>query len=237
MRAAAVAAGLLALGPAGNAWGAGPLGPEGTPIQTSAYGVDLFQGPLLATTRITGLSGAFTAIAEGTEGIAWNPTAASVRPAYSTTRDDYDLTIGVTLPAAVKHTDFDNDGRSGFAYDRFVWATFGGVLQHGALGVGVIASFQNYELGVPGTPFVIPGSGEEVSSVIIRILRFDPVVSYAVLDEEVHLGVGLRVASFFGIGTTAPMGAASGRRGSTSRARPRARSSARASCWPTTGSS
>jgi hypothetical protein len=200
----AAAAGLVALGLARPARGAGPLGPEGTPVRTSAYGVDLFQGPVLATTRISGLAGAFTAIAEGTEGLAWNPTAASVRRAFSTTRDDYDLTLGVTLPASVENTDFDNDGRAGFAYDRFVWATFGGLLQHGALGFGVIASFQNYELGVPGTPFVIPGSGEQVDSVIIRMLRFDPVISYATLDEQLHVGVGLRVASFFGVGVTAP---------------------------------
>lgn len=190
-----------------GAWAAGPLGPEGTPIQTSGYGVDLFQGPVLATTRITGLAGAFTAIAEGTEGLAWNPTAASVRRPFSTTRDDYDLTLGVTLPASVEDTDFDNDGRSGFAYDSFVWATFGGILQHGPLGFGVIASFQNYELGLPGTaPVEIPGTGEQVTSVIIRMLRFDPVVSYATLDEQLHFGFGLRVASFFGVGATQPGG-------------------------------
>jgi hypothetical protein len=203
----AAAGGLVALGLVRQAAGAGPLGPEGTPIRTSAYGVDLFQGPVLATTRITGLAGAFTAIAEGTEGIAWNPTAASVRPAYSTTRDDYDLAIGVTLPASVENTDFDNDGQTGFAYDRFVWVTFGGVLQHGALGFGVIASFQNYELGVPGTPFVIPGAEERIDSLIIRMLRFDPVVSYAALAEQLHVGVGLRVASFFGVGATSSVDA------------------------------
>jgi hypothetical protein len=196
---------LLAVALGRSGWAAGPLGPEGAPIQTSAYGVDLYQGPVLGTTRITGLAGAFTAIAEGTEGIAWNPTAASVRRAFSTTRDDYDLTLGVTLPASVEDTDFDNDGQSGFAYDRFVWATFGGILQHGPLGFGVIASFQNYELGLPGAvPVVLPSTGEEVTAVIIRMLRFDPVVSYALLDEQLHVGAGLRVASFFGIGVTQP---------------------------------
>lgn len=204
-RAVGLAAWLLVGVLARAAGAAGPLGPEGTPIRTSAYGVDLFQGPVLATTRITGLAGAFTAIAEGTEGLAWNPTAASVRRPFSTTRDDYDLTLGVTLPASVKDTDFDNDGRSGFAYDQFVWVTFGGILQHGPLGFGVIASFQNYELGLPGTlPVVIPGIGEEVTSVIVRMLRFDPVVSYALREEQLHLGVGLRVASFFGVGQTRP---------------------------------
>jgi hypothetical protein len=32
----------------------GPLGAQGTCIQTSDYGVDLFQGPVFASTRITG---------------------------------------------------------------------------------------------------------------------------------------------------------------------------------------
>lgn len=205
VRAAAFFACMALTALARTARAAGPLGPEGAPIQTSAYGVDLYQGPVLATTRITGLAGAFTAIAEGTEGIAWNPTAASVRPAFSTTRDDYDLTVGVTLPASVTGTDFDNDGGTGFTYDRFVWTTFGGILQHGPLGFGVIASFQNYEIGMPGTvPLVLPSNGETVTSVIIRMLRFDPVVSYAIMDEQLHFGVGLRVASFFGVGATSP---------------------------------
>jgi hypothetical protein len=47
------------------AYAGGPLGPQGSRIQTSNYGVDLFQGPVFASTRITGIAGAFTAIAEG----------------------------------------------------------------------------------------------------------------------------------------------------------------------------
>ena len=79
---ALVAAGLVLLsGGEGVARAGGPLGPQGSRIQTSGYTVDLFQGPVLATTRITALGGAYTAIAEGTEGIPFNPAAASFRPA------------------------------------------------------------------------------------------------------------------------------------------------------------
>jgi hypothetical protein len=110
----------------------GPLGPQGAPIETSNYGVDLFQGPVLASTRITALAGSFTAISEGTDAIPFNPAAASLRMPYSTTRDDYDLTAGFTLPASVEGTDFDNNGKVGFTYDDFYWITAGATIQSGA---------------------------------------------------------------------------------------------------------
>jgi hypothetical protein len=180
----------------------GPLGAQGSRIQTSRYTVDLFQGPVLATTRITGLGGAFTAIAEGTEGIPFNPATASLRPPYSTTRDDYDLTAGLTLPSSVTGTDFDNNGKVGFTYDKFVWLTFGGLLQHDRLGFGLIAAFQNYEIGVPGAPVPLPDSNEVIASVTARLLRVEPVVSYGFLDDQLHLGAGLRFTGFYGIGNT-----------------------------------
>ncbi len=185
-----------------DAHAGGPLGPQGSRIGTSTYGVDLFQGPVLATTRIIGLGGAYTAIAEGTDGIPFNPAAASLRPPYSSTRDDYDLTAGLTLPSSVKGTDFDNNGSVGFTYDNFYWLTVGGMLQHDKLGFGLIASFQNYELGVPGTPVPLPGSNEVIASVVVRLLKVDPVLSYAFADEQLHVGAGLRLAGFYGVGQT-----------------------------------
>ena len=184
----------------------GPLGPQGSRIQTSQYTVDLFQGPVLATTRITALGGAYTAIAEGTEGIPFNPASASLRPPFSTTRDDYDLTAGLTLPASVTGTDFDNNGKVGFTYDKFVWLTFGGLLQHDKLGFGMIAAFQQYELGVPGTPVPLPNSNEVIASVTARLVRIEPVVSYGFLEDQLHLGGGLRLTGFYGIGNTGVVG-------------------------------
>lgn len=184
----------------------GPLGPHGSRLQTSRYTVDLFQGPVLASSRITALAGAYTAIAEGTEGIAFNPAAASFRPPYSTTRDDYDLTAGLTLPASVQGSDFDNNGKVGFTYDKFFWLTFGAVLQHDRLGFGVTASFQQYELGVPGTPVPLPRSNEVIASVTMRLIRIEPVVSYGFLGDQLHVGGGVRFTGFYGIGNTGVAG-------------------------------
>ena len=177
------------------------LGGQGSTIQTSNYSVDLFQGPVLATARITGLGGAYVAIAEGTEGIAFNPAAVSLRPVYSTTYVDYDLTAGATLPSSVNGTDFDNDGRKGFKYNNFIWGVLGGTLQIGKLGIGAVLSGQNYSLGAPsGGPALLPGGAEAIDGLTVRVFRLDAVASYGFFDEQLHVGAGPRLASLFGVG-------------------------------------
>ena len=52
---------------------AGPLGPDGSPVATSDFTIDVFGGPVLGGSRMTGLGGAYTAIAEGTDGNLQNP--------------------------------------------------------------------------------------------------------------------------------------------------------------------
>jgi hypothetical protein len=201
---ALTAAGLFVL--CSDAEAAGPLAPQGQRITTSKYAVDLYQGPVLATSRIIGLGGAYTAIAENTDGIPFNPAAASFRAPYSHTRADWDLTGGITLPSSVSDDDFDNNGKKGFTYDNFYFLTGGGLIQLNHLGFGVMASFQNYELGAPGGAVPLPGSTEVVQKVAIRVLRADPVMSYGFLDDQLHIGGGLRVAGFFGVGRSGAPG-------------------------------
>lgn len=178
----------------------GPIGANGAPIETSAYTVDLFQGPVLATTRIVGLAGAFEPIAEGAAGIAFNPAAVSLRPSYSTTRDDWDLDGGLTFPASVKGTDFDNNGSVGFRYSNFIWGTVAGYVQHDKLGIGASVTGQTWSLGAPGTVAVVPGTGEKLDGLVVRIFRADAVASYGFADEQLHIGGGLRAVSFWGVG-------------------------------------
>lgn len=182
-----------------SAFAGGPLGAQGTPIQTSNYTLDLFQGPVLASSRVTGMGGAYSALADGAEGIPFNAAAASQRYPYSTTRTDWELTGGITFPASVASTDFDNNGHAGFGYRNFVWATGGGFLQHDHWGFGASVSLQNYSLGAP-RQLGLDGSG--VNDLTIRIFKIDAVASYGFLDDQLHIGGGLRSAVFNAVDTS-----------------------------------
>ena len=64
--ARAAAGGALALAvlfASRHAHAGGPIGGNGQPITTSEYSLDLYQGPLFAGSRVTGLGGAYVAIA------------------------------------------------------------------------------------------------------------------------------------------------------------------------------
>lgn len=130
---------------------AGPLGGDGSPIRTSRYGVDLSQTPVLAGARVTGLAGAYVAIAEGTDGNIQTPVAPAVRTAYSLDHFDYELSLGVTLPATLTSTDFFNTGRSRTQLSDanqkgFVFVTPALNLVWGKFGIGATAELQTYSL-------------------------------------------------------------------------------------------
>ena len=198
-KARALAAGLLLCLASADARAGGPLGPQGAPIQTSNYTLDLFQGPVLASSRVTGMGGAYAGLAEGAEGIPFNAAAASQRYGYSTTRTDWELTGGITFPASVASTDFDNNGHTGFGYRNFVWATGGGFLQHDHWGFGAMVSAQSYSLGRPPA---LALDGTDIKDLTIRVFKVDAVASYGFLDDQLHIGGGLRGAVFTAVNTS-----------------------------------
>ncbi len=206
MRRAAGILGLCACLTPRSAIAAGPLpANRGDPIRTSDYSVDLFQGPILATTRITALGGAYTALAEGSEGIPFNPASASLRMPYSTTNVDWDLSGGITLPTSVSGTDFDNNGDRSFQRQQnFFFGTLGGYIQYGHVALGAMVSLQNYGLSQspilriaqPADPSGGAVPDKATDQVDIRFFKVDPVVSYGFLDDQLHVGGGLRVVYF-----------------------------------------
>ncbi len=177
----------------------GPLGRQGGAIETSHYTLDLFQGPVLASSRVTAMAGAYAGLAEGAEGIPFNAAAASQRYPYSTTRTDFEVTGSLTFPGAVENTDFDNNGHVGFGYRDFVFATLGGILQHDHFGLGTAISLQNFKLGKP----VQFDAASDVKELTVRIFKVDAVASYGFLRDQVHVGGGLRGAVFTAVDTSA----------------------------------
>ena len=130
----------------------GPLAPNGQPITTSDYALDLFQGPLFAGSRVTGLGGAYVAIAEDVDGDLQNPAAPAVRPFFSYTDFDYWLGFGLTFPATLANTDFFNSGTTTHIAnppESFVFFTPAVNLQFGELGIGLNLAVQQYALSDP----------------------------------------------------------------------------------------
>jgi hypothetical protein len=185
----AVCAALLVVGWAKVANAGGPIGDDGTPITTSDYAIDLFQGPIFAGSRVTGLGGAYVAISEDVDGDLQNPAAPAVRPFFSYTWFDYWLGFGLTFPASLKNMDFFNSGANtkvANSPESFVFFTPAVNIQLGPLGAGYSLGLQQYSL-TPPDPL---NEGAETFSVAISTMHFQ--VGYGFARNQWVAGFGAR---------------------------------------------
>jgi hypothetical protein len=185
-----VAAAGIALGLAGTASASGPLGENGEAIKTSHYGIDLFQGPIYAGSRVTSLGGAYVAVAWDVDGMQQNPAAPAVRPFFSVTDFDYWLGFGLTFPGSFANMDFYNSGAksqgSAAAVQSFVMATPSAMLQFGAFGVGVSMELQNFQLGETT-------SGGQSAHLALAFNVVHAQMAYAFQRGALVLGLGSRI--------------------------------------------
>lgn len=147
------------------------------------FAVDVYQGPVLAPLRATGLAGAYAALADGVDALGSNIAASTVRPTQSASHFDYDVTVGVSLPGAFGKTDFDNSGRVGIDATTFFY-TAGGLVQFGPLGVGVLADFQRFTLS--------GADGGQSGGGVVTVGRLHAGAGYTVWDGQLSIGVGVR---------------------------------------------
>ncbi len=165
------------------------LPPNGQPIDTSRYSVDMTQGPVLASSRVIGLAGAYVAIAEGTEGNTENPAAPAVRTPWSVDNLDYDLGAGLTFPSTVENTDFFNTGKPKSQIGNtdttgFVFLDLAGNLQFGPWGVGLTLNMQQYG---------VSASAQE-NRLHARFLGGHALVARSLADGQLVLGGGIRLS-------------------------------------------
>jgi len=165
---------------------------EGQPILTNDYGIDMYQGLVLSANRVIGLGGAFVAIADGVEGSAMNPAAASARTPYSYGHFDYDLGLGVTFPSGIKNTDFWNSGHrtelpKSQALD-FLFFNLALQLQFGRWGFGLSTDFQQYSLFRGVDPTLDAKRDRLVAQIAIGHLQ----LAHAFADGQFLFGAGMR---------------------------------------------
>jgi hypothetical protein len=156
-------------------------------LTTSDFKIDLFQGPILGSTRVTGLGGAYTAVAEGTVGIPYNPATVAYRPYYSVDRFDWDIAFDYMIPGIFQGDDFDLDNNGRQASIDAQAFVFGGHIQHEAWGIGAYAR---------GTTFEATESGANPRSFNFWLWLVQLAFGYSFLDHQLVLGAGLRGGIF-----------------------------------------
>ncbi len=160
------------------------------PITTSNYSLDLFQGEVTTASRVIGLAGAYTALAEGCEGEYSNAASPSVRVPYSLGQWDYDVCLGFTNPGAFAGNDFENRGAEyrdePTRFTNSVTINAGLSLQYGTVGVTVVYDQIRFGLDTAVT--------QATDSVVIN--RVTASVSNAFADDQLLIGVGFRSATF-----------------------------------------
>ncbi len=168
---------------------------DGQPIRTNDYGIDLFQGPVLASTRVIGLAGAYVAIGEGTEGDTQNPAAPAMRVPWSNSHLDYDLSFGVTFPSSLKNSDFFNSGRRTDlpkgTTGGFVFLNLAGNVQFGKWGLGATTDLQSYALNRNTDS----GANKLDDQLAATITLTQVQLARAFVDGQAIAGVGVRIAT------------------------------------------
>lgn len=92
--------------------------PETSPITDTSYAIELYDGIAIGSTAVIGMGGATTALAIGTSGTLFNPSAPAVRPTTDTDSWSWDYHIDY-LNGSLS-TDYDNNGFTTDSYGAAV---------------------------------------------------------------------------------------------------------------------
>lgn len=167
------------------------LPPAGERIRTHDYGIDLSQTPVLAGTRVTGLGGAYVALAEGIDGVAQNPGAIALRTPWSTDHFDFDLGVGITFSSALARSDVFNSGRRTLAAptgeEALTFLNLAATFRIGRWGFGFSSDLQSYSLDRSKH-----GSTTGNEQLLARFAITHSTIGYGFADNQWLVGFGVR---------------------------------------------
>ncbi len=178
--------------------------PAPAPLRTNDYAIDLYQGPVLASSRVVGLAGAFTAMADGIDGDTQNPASPAMRVPYSYSDVDYDLGAGLSFPGSLGRSgDFFNSGsRTRVVAGNNLYVFLNGAfnLQIGHWGFGVTADLQQYSLrrdeprAGQRTSLLLDLTGT-TTSLVGQIMQNHLLAAYGFDDDQLVAGIGARIVT------------------------------------------
>ncbi|MEM9069860.1 MAG: hypothetical protein AAGE52_15215 [Myxococcota bacterium] len=151
-------------------------------IDDNDYEIDAIATPVLASNRIVGLAGAYTSLAEGVDGVPFNPAGYAARSAWELDRIEWEITGSILFPGSFSDADFFNNGEGvGFGIESFIFFGVGARLQFNDIGFGALLNWQIYDTNTVGTS--------------VQFLNINVGAGYGLLDGQLVLGLGGRVVN------------------------------------------
>ncbi len=168
----------------GALWVAFAASAAAQPITTNDFRIDAQATPVLGGSRVVGLAGAYTALAEGIDAIPYNPAGYAARFPYEHDWYEYELSLGVQLAGAFSKVDYFLNGQgSGLGpVSGFYGFNGAGRLQFAHLGVGGSLQLEAFEIG-----------REDPVEVTFVTARFG--AGYNFLDGQLAVGAGIQTVS------------------------------------------
>lgn len=153
-------------------------------LTANDFRIDAVLTPVLASGRITGLAGAFSPLAEGIDGVPFNPAAYAARSAWELRRVEEDLTASLSFPGSFSAADLFLNGQSaGIGVQQGVFFDLGLRIQFGDVGTGFLIQGQSYDI-----------EGIENTTAEFRQGHFG--AGYSFYHGQLVIGVGLRLNDF-----------------------------------------
>jgi hypothetical protein len=155
-------------------------------FDTNNYNIDLFNGPVLAPSRILGMGGAHAALASGIDGAYYNPAGYAERAEKEVNFFAFDPTAGLQLGGLFRNNDIENNGTRSLRSADIIQAGLGMRFQFGHVGVGSSALARVYTIK--------DGAGRSVFDLNLITVRAG--AGYAFFDGDVVVG-GAMVFTLF----------------------------------------
>ncbi|RME24464.1 MAG: hypothetical protein D6806_09510, partial [Deltaproteobacteria bacterium] len=151
------------------------------PLTRNDFAIDATDGPVLGSSRIVGMGGAYAALASGIDGSHWNPACYATRYLFEQEWWEWDLAFSIFGPGVFGQKDFFNNGH-GIAAEGFFFSDVGLRFQFGRFGMG---------LDFRSKLFSVKTGDENIS---LRLLEGHAGAGWAFLDGQLVVGLSVRGA-------------------------------------------
>ncbi|MEC9071222.1 MAG: hypothetical protein VX938_02540 [Myxococcota bacterium] len=140
----------------------------------------MHHGFVVGSRRVLGLGGAYTAVAEGADGLAWTPAAFANRPRSVVNRTSATADLGISL--SLSGVDMDGDGITPEPEDQLTARTvfFGLSVLTSDMGLGVYAQ-------------VVEGAGDRGDTDSLNTINVGLGAGWAIRDGEFVVGIAMEL--------------------------------------------